>query len=142
LEESMVICAYLDRLDGNPVFGTPACTDELEARRLEALARSIMDGLAVWNREINRPEVERSPTVINHEANRAARMVDLWENEIDHPLMRGTLNMPQITLACALGLEARIPEFRWRPNHQRLSDWFGGISCRPSFVSTAPAMRH
>lgn len=141
LEESMVICAYLDRLDGNPVFGTPAGTDELEPRRLEALARSILDGLAVWNREINRPEVERSPTVINHEANRAARMVDLWEREIEHPLMRGALNMPQITLACALGLEARIPEFRWRPNHQSLSNWFGRISARSSLASTSPAVR-
>ena len=141
LEDSALISAYLDGLDGNPIFGAPEGADGWEARRLEALARSLMDGLAVWSREIHRPEPERSSTVIKHEASRAARMVDLWENDIAHTLSRSALNMAQITLACALGLEAQIPEFRWRPNHRRLSNWFDRISTRRSFVSTAPMMR-
>jgi glutathione S-transferase len=65
-------------------------------------------------------------------------MVDLWENDIAHTLSRNALDMAQITLACALGLEAFIPEFRWRPNHPRLSNWFDRMSTRRSFVSTAP----
>jgi hypothetical protein len=40
---------------------------------------------------------------------RARRMVDLWETEIDHPVMCGKLNLVQIALACALGLEVRNP---------------------------------
>ncbi|HEX9672982.1 MAG TPA: hypothetical protein VGA12_06055 [Burkholderiales bacterium] len=67
-----------------------------------------------------------------------ARMADLWETEIDHPLMHGALNRVQITLACALGLEARIPEFRWRPGHPKLRAWFEPIAARPSFAATAP----
>ena len=75
LEESAVICAYLDHLDGNPVFELPAEEQEAwEARRLEALARSMLDGLSVWNREIARPRDERSPTVVQHEADRARRL--------------------------------------------------------------------
>src|SRR6185369_17697626 len=70
LEESAVICAYLDQLDGNPTFDLPAGDQAWEARRLESLARSMMDGLAVWGREIVRPEDERSPTIIRHEADR------------------------------------------------------------------------
>ena len=35
---------------GNPVFDPPAGDQAWEARRLEALARSMMDGLAVWGR--------------------------------------------------------------------------------------------
>jgi len=142
LEESAVICAYLDHLDGNPAFDLPAGDQAWEARRLEALARSMVDGLAVWSRELVRPQDERSPTVIKHEASRSARMVDLWEREIGHPLMCGALNMVQITLACALGLEARNPEFRWRPGHPKLCDWFGHIATRPSFVSTVPPGHH
>ncbi len=80
-----------------------------EARRLEGLARSMLDGLAVWLRELYRPPDERSPGVIRHETARSERMVDLWEKEIAHPLMRGALNMQSLTLACALGLEARNP---------------------------------
>ena len=46
MEESAVICAYLDRLDGEPSFDLPPGEQAWEARRLEALARSLMDGLA------------------------------------------------------------------------------------------------
>ena len=138
LEESAVICAYLDHLDGSPAFDLPAGDQAWEARRLEGLARSMLDGLAVWSREILRPQDERSPTVIQHEAHRSGRMADLWESEIDHPLMGGALSLAQITLACALGLDARIRDFRWRPGHPMLSDWFDHIAARPSFAVTAP----
>ena len=138
MEESALICAYLDRLDGKPAFDPPGGDEQWEARRLAALARSMLDGLSVWGREILRPENERSPGVIEHEAERARRMTDLWEREIEHPLMRGALNMIQITLACALGLEARNPGFRWRAGRPKLSQWFDRIAARPSFTATAP----
>jgi len=138
LEESAVICAYLDQLDGKPAFELPAGAEGWEARRLEALARSLVDGLSVWLRELYRPPNERSPGVIRHETDRAARMVDLWEREIGHPYLRGALNMAQLTLACALGLEARNPDFDWRTGHARLRDWYGRFAARPSFAATAP----
>jgi glutathione S-transferase len=98
----------------------------------------MLDGLAVWSREIARPQNERSPKILRHESHRSERMADLWEAEIGHPLMRGALNITQITLACALGLEARIPDLHWRPEHPQLCDWFGQIAVRPSLASTAP----
>jgi glutathione S-transferase len=139
LEESALICAWLDQVDGEPAFVPPAGHAAWEALRLEALGRSMLDGLSVWGREILRPEGERSPPVIRHETARAWRMADLWETEIDHPWLRGALNLAQITLGCALGLEARNPDFRWRPGRPKLSDWFDRIAARPSFVATAPA---
>ena len=138
LEESALICDWLDQLHGPRLFGLPAGDAGWEARRLEALARSLLDGLSVWLREVRRPAVERSPTLIRHETTRATRMVDLWEREIAQPWMRGPLNIAQLTLACALGLEARNPDFRWRPGHPQLCDWFERIAARPSFVATAP----
>ncbi len=137
LEESSLICAYLDHLDGKPIFDLPAGDQSWEARRLEALARSMMDGLAVWGREILRPQDERSPTTIQHETERSRRMADSWEAEIDNSLMHGPLNMAQITLGCALALEARITGFLWRPQHPKLCEWFGRIAARPSFTATA-----
>jgi glutathione S-transferase len=138
LEESAVICAWLDHCHGDPVFDLPPGDMAWEARRLEALARSMMDGLSVWVREILRPEDERSPGVIRHEADRASRMADLWDVEIDHPWMRGALNLAQITLGCALGLKTRNPDINWRPGRTKLSDWFDRIAARPSFAATAP----
>jgi glutathione S-transferase len=52
--------------------------------------------------------------------------------------MRGALNMAQLTLACALGLEARNPDFEWRSGHAALLDWYGPLAARPSFQATAP----
>jgi len=138
MEESALICAYLDRLDGAPELELPVGDQAWEARRLEALARSMLDGLSVWGREILRPANEQSPAVIQHETDRAKRMADVWEREIGHPLMRGALNMVQITLACALGLEARNPGFLWRPGRPKLSRWFERIAARPSLKSTVP----
>ena len=138
LEESAVICAYLDHLDGDPSFQLPTEDQAWEARRLEALARSMLDGLAVWGREILRPQNERSPTLLRHEAARSQRMADLWEKELDNPLMHGAPNMVQITLACALGLEARNPDLHWRPGHTKLCDWYSAIAARPSFAATVP----
>jgi len=138
MEESAVICHYLDHLDGNPQFDLPVGDLEWEARRLGGLASSLLDGLSVWVREIARAENEQSPTVIRHETDRASRMADLWEKEIAHPFMRGGLNLVQITLACALGLEVRNPHLHWRPQHPKLSAWFDRIASRPSFAATVP----
>jgi glutathione S-transferase len=100
-----------------------------------------MDGLSVWLRETKRPEDERSPSIIQHEMDRAGRLVDHWETAIDHPWMRESFNLAQITLVCALGLEARFP-FRWREGHARLRDWFDRLAARPSFAKTVPPEGH
>lgn len=94
--------------------------------------------MAVWGRELVRPPNERSPTVIAHETERARRMADVWEREIGGAWMQGRLNMAQLTLACGLGLEARNPDFRWRPGRPKLVEWFARIAARPSFAATAP----
>lgn len=142
LEESAVICRYLDHLRGKPAFDLPAGDQVWEALRLGALATSLLDGLSVWLRETRRPESEQSPTILEHEADRASRLVDHWEGEIDHPLMRGPLNLVQITLICALGLEARNPAFRWREGHPKLREWFDRMAARPSVARTMPSDRH
>jgi len=136
MEESALICAYLDQLDGKPALGLPP---GWEARRLEGLARSLVDGLAVWGRERTRPKNEQSPAVIEHETDRAGRMVELWEREIGHAVMSGPINMAQLTLACGLGMEARNPDFQWRASHPKLRAWFDAFAARPSFVATKPA---
>ena len=142
MEESAFICDYLDRLSGSSAPDICAHVEEWEARRLEALARSMLDGLAVWSRELARPRNEQSPTVITHERARSERMADLWEREIDRPWMHGPLDMAQITLGCALGLEARIAAFRWRDGRPKLKAWYEPIAARPSFLATAPVAGH
>ena len=50
MEDSQLICAYLDGLDGKQRFHSAADWAYL---RLEFAARSMCDGIAVWGREIS-----------------------------------------------------------------------------------------
>lgn len=138
IEDSQLICAFFDHLDGSPAFDHPPGALGWESRRLEVLARSLMDGLCVWGRELYRPEDERSPTIIEHERQRTRRMIDFWETEIEHPLMAGQVNMAQIALVCALQLERRNPDLQWRPGHPKLSLWADKIAERRSITKTLP----
>ena len=137
-EDSALICDYLDQLDGAPAFAPPPGEAGWRLRRLDALARSLLDGLAVWGRELSRPENERSPTILDHEAARSRRLTELWETEITDPLMTGPLNMAQIVLISALQLERRNPRFNWRAFYPSLADWTGRLTDRPSIGATLP----
>lgn len=141
MEESALIAHYLDHLDGKPQFDWPVGDAGWEAQRIDALAHSLIDGLAVWSRELARAANERSATTLAHETARSQRMADLWESTIAHPIMNGPLNLAQITLACALGMAARNPNFKWRDGHPKLCAWFDRFTQRPSFTATAPAPR-
>ena len=138
LEDSALICSYLDNLDGKPMFALPAGAQGFEVRRLEALVRSMLDGMAVLGREKWRPVNEQSPKIVLHETDRAKRLLALWERGIEDPVFHGTLNMVQIVMGCTLGFADLIPEFEWRAGHPKLDAWFKAISTRDSFVETAP----
>ena len=138
LEDSALICSYLDNLDGKPMFALPAGAQEFEARRLEALMRSMLDGMAVLGREKWRPVTEQSPKIVLHETDRAKRLLALWERGIDDPVFHGPLNMVQIVMVCTLGFADLIPDFEWRAGHPKLDAWFKRISARDSFIETAP----
>jgi glutathione S-transferase len=98
----------------------------------------LVDGLTVWGRELrHRPEQERSPTIVEHERQRSRRMFDVWEKQIDDPLMRGRFNMAQITLACALIYHSQTLGSSWRKGHPALGNWYDSIEVRQSVAAVA-----
>jgi glutathione S-transferase len=74
MEDSQLICAFLDGLDAKPRFHNASHASDWAYLRLEFAARSMCEGIAVWGREMARPENERSPTTLAHESARAQRM--------------------------------------------------------------------
>ena len=138
IEGSQPVCYYLDHLDGLPVLHAFDGEVEIVRRRLEEYARSVVDGASVWVRELARPPQDRSATIIEHERQRLNRLADFWEREIDHPLMHGDFNMPQLTLACGLLLEEFYPGLQWREGRPRLAAWADLYAERPSFIETRP----
>jgi len=137
LEDSRLVCAYLDALDGAPAFAPPQGVELWQYWRREETARSLLDGLAVWVRELRRPENERSPGIIRHETERARRMVDVLERDIGDAVWQGALNLPQIVLLTALQIERRMPDFAWREGHPGLVAWEAALAVRPSLAATA-----
>ena len=137
-EESALICAYLDSLDGTP-FLAPAAG--WGARILEARARSMLDGIAVWSREMRRPEDERSPTIIAHETARARRLSGAFDEIAASGALDGPLDMAQLTLGCTLHGRGngRPPGFDWRSNNPRLAAWIDTFGARRSMQQTLPA---
>ena len=137
MEDSQVICAYLDNLDGKPRLH-PAADADWSHRRLEASARSMLDGIAVWAREMSRPENQRSPTALAHEAARTHRMADLFEGALAHPVLQSEPNMAQLILAVALET-ARARKFGdLTDGRPHLAAWLAPISQRPAMLATAP----
>lgn len=138
LEESIAICDYLDSLDGAPLLARPAPQQALAVARLDARAGSLLDGLAVWLRELLRPSDERSQTIIRHEQARAQRLLNAWETDITHPWMSGPFNHAQLRMLCALAFALKIRGFDWTPDRPALSRWFEAMRQRPSFTATEP----
>lgn len=136
-EESELVIACLDHMAGTTFAAVPDGEAGWEYRRLNAIARSLCDAASVWFREILRAEEDRSATILAHEIERCRRLTDVWEQEIGHPVMQGAINLPQITLACALGLEAWVDDFRWRDGRPGLSAWMDRMMARPSMIATA-----
>jgi glutathione S-transferase len=89
MEDSQLICAYLDNLDGKPRFHDFARQTDWAYQRLEFSARNMCDGVSVWLREMARPASDRSPTVLAHELARAQRMADVFEDRVADPLLGG-----------------------------------------------------
>jgi glutathione S-transferase len=136
IEDSALICRYLDHLDGKPRLHVAPETSNWDYGRLDATARSMLDGLAVYVREVRRPNNEQSPTIMAHEAERARRIAAQWNNLVGHPLMRGPVNMAQIVLYVALDVCHRAVH-DWRPTNPELRAWFERVAAHPSISATA-----
>ncbi len=145
LEDSTLVCWFMDHLDGAPTLLPPEGMAGLEHRRIEATARSMFDGLSLWGREYLYREAEiRSATIIAHEQARALRLADVFEKAVQGKVLSGPLNMAQITLACALhGRMIDHPQgFRWQDGRPNLRAWVERMGGYASIVETLPPPRN
>lgn len=139
MEDSDLVCLYLDRLDGRPSLCLPLDHADWEYGRLLMSARAMTDGIAILGRELRRPQNERSPGIIAHEIARAARMADYFDATVSSPLMNGPLNIAQLMLLAGLdyirfrqlaAVEAARPALR---------SWADNLRRHPSVAATVPA---
>jgi glutathione S-transferase len=138
MEDSQLICTYLDNLDGKPWLHDPQRIADLSYRRLEATARSFCDGVAVYVREMRRPEAERSPVTLAHEAARSERLADFFETKVQEPLLQGPPTMAHLVLFAALDDARRRGTGDLTRGRPQLGAWLREIADRPSVRNTAP----
>lgn len=135
-EDSPLICVYLDSLEDPQVL---APQTDWNARILEARVRSMLDGIAVWGREIRRPENEQSPDIVAHETNRAHRLADVFDKLGANGAFDGPLDLAQLILGCTLHRHDIAPKgFDWRAANPNLAAWVDRFGERPSMQETLP----
>ena len=137
MEDSQLICAYLDGLDGKPWLRHALTDGDWPYRRFEATARSFCDGISVWVREVSRPESERSPTVLAHEAARSQRMADFFAALVNDPLMNGLPSMGQLLLAVSLESASKRAPADLVVSRAALAAWLRRLSDYPAMRATA-----
>jgi glutathione S-transferase len=138
MEDSQLICAYLDRLDGKPRFHDSRRQTDWAYQRLEFTARNMCEGICVWVREMARPAGERSPTALAQEATRARRIAEVFEGLIADPFMRGARNMAQLILAVALDVARKRGFGDLTTDRPQLAAWMRSMSELPSMQRKAP----
>jgi glutathione S-transferase len=137
MEDSQIICAYLDSLDGKPRFHDPLREADWAYRRIEASARSMCDGISVWVREMNRSENERSPTTLAHEVARAQRLADVFEVSVTDPRLQGPPAMAHLILAVAVEIARKRGLGDLTDGRPRLAAWMRRMSELPGMQATA-----
>jgi glutathione S-transferase len=109
-------------------------------RALAAYGRvlGMMDGIAVWNRELRRPEHERSPGVLALEALRAVRVADALERDAAAGAF-AAVDAAFLALIALCGYcERRHRVFDWRAGRPALAALFDAAAARPSVAATVP----
>jgi glutathione S-transferase len=145
LEGSPLVCWYMDHLDGNPTLHPPEGMAGLEHRRIEAMARAWVDGVAVWAREFRYREAENSMSeaTLEHESGRSRRLADIFEKEVQGKVLSGPWNMAQITLAGVFSFLPLVKDkrgFRWQDGRPNLRAWIERMHGYPSIAHTLPPL--
>ena len=138
IEDTPTITDYLDTLNQPILFSRDSDRRDWEYRKLEATARAMLDGLAVWAREITRPLNEQSPEVILHEKERAYRLTAMFNELVENQILSRPLNLAQLYLFVALDLERRVPDFIWREKNKEISNWQNKMARYPSIEASFP----
>ncbi|ASC65307.1 hypothetical protein B9P52_13765 [Achromobacter denitrificans] len=134
ITETTLILGWLDGHGSRPAM-LPASDAGLAAY---GRVLGLLDGVAVWNRELRRPASERSPSVIALELVRANRVADVLETQAGQGAF-STVDAGFLALAAVLGYaERRHTVWKWREGRPVLERWFDEASRRAAFCETLP----
>ena len=136
LNDSPVICEYLDGLGAGPRLLPVDGAERLRVRRLETLGNQALEMGVKRLLELRRPEAERSPTWIARWTENMGRALDALEAARPDP---ARLDMGVITAGVAVTwIGFRHPDFNWRGGRPALVQLQAALEDRSSFSQTRP----
>jgi len=136
LNDSPVICEYLDALGEGPRLLPADGPERLRVRRLETLGNQALEMGVKLVLEKRRPEGEQSPSWIARWTANMARALDALEAADPDP---SRLDMGVITAGVAVAsIGFRHPDFDWKTGRPALATLQAALEKRPSFTETRP----
>jgi glutathione S-transferase len=136
LNDSPVICEYLDAMGSGPRLLPGDGPDRLRVRRLETLANGALEMGVKLVLEKRRPEHERSPSWIERWTANMGRALDGLEAASPDA---SRLDMGVITAGVAVTwIGFRHPDYDWRTGRPGLVALQAALEARPSFLQTRP----
>ncbi len=136
LNDSPVICEYLDALGDGPRLLPEGGAERLRVRRLETLANGALEMGVKLLLEKRRPEQERSPSWMVRWTANMGRALDALEAAAPDA---ARLDMGVITAGVAVTWTGfRHPDFDWKAGRPKLAALQSALEARPSFRETAP----
>jgi glutathione S-transferase len=137
INDSPVICEYLDALGDGPRLLPLDGFERLRVRRLETLGAQALEMGVKLLLEKRRPEAERSPSWIARWTDNMARALDALEAARPDP---ARLDMGVITAGVAVTwVGFRHPDFDLAAGRPGLMALQAALEARPSFAGTHPA---
>ena len=136
LNDSPVICEYLDALGAGPRLLPEEGPERLRVRRLETLANGALEMGVKLVLEKRRPEHERSPSWVERWTTNMGRALDALEAAAPDP---ARLDMGVITAGVAVTwIGFRHPDYDWKTGRPGLVALQAALEARPSFSQTRP----
>ena len=136
LNDSPVICEYLDALGAGPRLLPEGGPERLQVRRLETLADGVLEMGVKLVLEKRRPEHERSPSWIERWTVNMGRGLDALEAAGPDA---GRLDIGVITAGVAVTwIGFRHPDYDWKTGRPGLVALQAALEARPSFSQTRP----
>ena len=136
LNDSPVICEYLDALGSGPRLLPADGPERLRVRRLETLANGALEMGVKLVLEKRRPEHERSPSWIERWTTNMGRALDALEAAGPDA---SRLDMGVITAGVAVTwIGFRHPDYDWKTGRPGLVALQAALEARPSFAQTRP----
>jgi len=131
LTETRPICRYIEANgDGTKIF---AYEGDWQAERIEGTAISLLDGTALWTRELRRPAEQQSDWLLGVESKRLERTLAWLDGQASIRSGDTPWDYAHMTLAVALEyIELRGLVADWRPGHDALNAWHAKHTSHPA----------